>query len=89
VDRGETLCNLYSRIINHPLHHCKLIGIHYAFVLDFIKIIEKREELEEIDRANENVLITELKKIISVLKKTKYIDEDGVVTLKGRAACEV
>lgn len=61
----------------------------YPRVMTYLKIKKKRDLLAEEMSEEKLGLFPELHSRIAVLKNLKYVDENDVVTIKGRSCCFV
>ncbi|KAH7827165.1 putative antiviral helicase [Monocercomonoides exilis] len=67
---------------------CSQTGVHYRQAIDILKGIDRMEQYQRERDKSDSVLLEELHQLIIILQRGKYITSEGILTLKGRAACE-
>jgi len=79
-----------SDIASHPLHNHPLLD---KLLDKYRERLDREEQVRglETELAGHRYLVMkdDLRAMRKVLKRLQYVDKDGVVTLKGRVACEI
>ncbi|CDR94153.1 DSHCT (NUC185) domain containing DEAD/DEAH box helicase family protein, putative [Babesia bigemina] len=96
IDTPE-MKGLLSQItdLEKRLSGCKVLAsgdyeTKYNLFMDYVKSQTKeREVLRQIEMSNQIVMKEDLRHMKAVLKELNYVDENGVVTIKGNVACEI
>ncbi|KAA6371927.1 MAG: hypothetical protein EZS28_032545 [Streblomastix strix] len=65
------------------------MGLHWRNGIDALRMVDNREAVEGEKQRCETQLMNDLHQYIELLKKGQYITTDGMITIKGRAACEL
>lgn len=74
---------------------CKILASEdyeskHALFMDYIAAQTKeREVIDNIEKSHQIVMQKELKQMKAVLRELNYVDENGIVTIKGNMACEI
>ncbi|GIX63247.1 ATP-dependent RNA helicase [Babesia caballi] len=77
------------------LNACKVLAggdfyAKYELFMDYVNAQTKeREVLSNIERSHQLVMKDELRRMKGVLRELNYVDENGIVTIKGNVACEI
>ncbi|KAK1443673.1 ATP-dependent RNA helicase ski2-like protein [Babesia gibsoni] len=81
--------------LEKELGKCKVLSsgeyeLKYGLFMEYMEAqVKERETITKIERSHQIVMQKELKHMKAVLKELKYVDEKGIVTIKGNIACEI
>ncbi|GFE54854.1 DSHCT (NUC185) domain containing DEAD DEAH box helicase family protein [Babesia ovis] len=90
----KALLNKYKEL-ESKLGGCRILASgdyenKYERFMDYVHAqTREREILDKLDRSHQIVMKDELKHMKGVLRELNYVDENGIVTLKGSIACEI
>ena len=90
VAKTNRLRKLQARLRQHPVHRAAEDPAGSAAVRQRIAALDRAADLKRAMEASQLAqFTTELRSRLAVLKKLGHVNEEGVVELKGKAACEV
>ncbi|KAF0427022.1 antiviral helicase [Gigaspora margarita] len=80
---------LMNRLLNFQCNICSDLAEHYGHVHAEHLLETKHECLRQFISDQNLALLPDYNRRIEVLKKLKYINQEGTIELKGRVACEI